>query len=637
MGALILYMISGGFSAKAPDEITLQKFVQLVEEKKVSALHETLGSGLYSGLYAESNYAAKDLPNRADFTFSASEEEFSRSMSLLVARLEGKDAEAVSSVDYPFTFTVSQPKGESWLMVILPYILLFGMMALFMWFMYRQQGGGKQMSNFGRSHAREYAPGQNPITFKDVAGAEEEKLELQEIVDFLKEPRRFSEVGARIPKGVLLVGPPGTGKTLMAKAVAGEAGVPFFSISGSDFVEMFVGVGASRVRDLFNTAKRSTPAVIFIDEIDAVGRQRGAGLGGGHDEKEQTLNQLLVEMDGFAPNEGIIVIAATNRPDILDPALQRPGRFDRQVTMNYPDVKGREAILHVHARNKKFEGDVDLAVLAQRTPGFTGADLENVLNEAAILTARARRKKITQADLEEAITRVQMGPEKKSRVVTEEDKRYTAYHESGHAILAIELPKCDSLHEVSIISRGMAAGYTMTLPKDDWNHVTRARLEDHICMTMGGRVAEELVLGDISTGASQDLKQNTATARKMVEQYGMSDELGPVFYGGDQEVFIGRDWGHSKEHSESVSGRIDEEISRILATQHDRAKDILSRNMEGLHRTAALLMKYERVTGEQFERVYRGEDMDAVMVPEKKEAPAAEPQVEAEKEAAEKE
>ena len=445
-------------------------------------------------------------------------------------------------------------------------------------------------------------------------------------MDFLKEPKRFSEVGARIPKGVLLVGPPGTGKTLMAKAVAGEAKVPFFSISGSDFVEMFVGVGASRVRDLFNTAKRSTPAVIFIDEIDAVGRQRGAGLGGGHDEKEQTLNQLLVEMDGFAPNEGIIVIAATNRPDILDPALQRPGRFDRQVTMNYPDVKGREAILHVHARNKKFEPDVDLAVLAQRTPGFTGADLENVLNEAAILPARAHRKMISQADLEEAITRVQMGPEKKSRVVTEEDKKYTAYHESGHAILAIELEKCDSLHEVSIISRGMAAGYTMTLPKDDWNHVTRARLEDHICMTMGGRVAEELVLGDISTGASQDLKQNTATARKMVEQYGMSENLGPVFYGGDQEVFIGRDWGHSKEHSESMASRIDEEVSRILAAQYGRAKDILARNMDGLHRTAALLIRYERVTGEQFEKVYRGEDMDAVMAPEPKEKPAAEPE-----------
>jgi len=625
MGALILYMISGGFSAKTPDEITLQSFIQLVEEKKVSALHETLGSGLYSGLYADSNYEAKDLPGRADFTFSASEEEFSRSMSLLIARTEGKAAEQVSSVDYPFAFTVSQPKGQSWLMVILPYVLLFGMMALFMWFTYRQQGGGKQMSNFGRSHAREYAPGQNPITFQDVAGAEEEKLELQEIVDFLKEPKRFSAVGARIPKGVLLVGPPGTGKTLMAKAVAGEAGVPFFSISGSDFVEMFVGVGASRVRDLFNTAKRSTPAVIFIDEIDAVGRQRGAGLGGGHDEKEQTLNQLLVEMDGFAPNEGIIVIAATNRPDILDPALQRPGRFDRQVTMNYPDVKGREAILRVHARNKSFEPDVDLAVLAQRTPGFTGADLENVLNEAAILTARAHRKTISQADLEEAITRVQMGPEKKSRVVTQEDKKYTAYHESGHAILAIELEKCDSLHEVSIISRGMAAGYTMTLPKDDWNHVTRGRLEDHICMTMGGRVAEELVLGDISTGASQDLKQNTATARRMVEQYGMSEELGPVFYGGDQEVFIGRDWGHSKEHSEAMASRIDEEINRILSAQYGRAKDILSRNLEGLHRTAALLIRFERVTGEQFERVYRGEDMDAVMAVEKKET-AAEPQ-----------
>ncbi len=612
MGALILYMISGGFTTKTPDEITLQDFVKLVEDKKVQAVHETLGSGLYTGLYTGSNYTIKDLPNRADFTFTCSEEEFSKNMSLLIAKMQGKDADAVSSVDYPFTYTVVQPKGQSWLVVILPYVLLFGSMALFMWFMYRQQGGGKQMANFGRSRAREYAPGQNPITFKDVAGADEEKLELQEIVDFLKEPQRFSEVGARIPKGVLLVGPPGTGKTLMAKAVAGEA-----------------------------TAKRSTPAVIFIDEIDAVGRQRGAGLGGGHDEKEQTLNQLLVEMDGFAPNEGIIVIAATNRPDILDPALQRPGRFDRQVTMNYPDVKGREAILHVHARNKKFEPDVDLAVLAQRTPGFTGADLENVLNEAAILTARAHRKRISQADLEEAITRVQMGPEKKSRVVTEEDKRYTAYHESGHAILAIELPKCDSLHEVSIISRGMAAGYTMTLPKDDWNHVTRARLEDHICMTMGGRVAEELVLGDISTGASQDLKQNTATARKMVEQYGMSENLGPVFYGGDQEVFIGRDWGHGKEHSEAVAGRIDQEVSRILAAQYGRAKDILGRNLEGLHRTAALLIKYERVTGEEFERVYRGEDMDAVMTA-KKEAAAAAPQAgegakEEEKEAAAKE
>ncbi len=623
MGILIIYMISGGFTSKAPDAITVQDFVKLVEEGKVSAVHEALGSGLYSGLYTDSTYAAKDLPNRADFTFSCSEEEFSRNMSLLIARMEGKDADSVSSADYPFTYILAQPKGQSWLIVILPYVLMFGATALLIWFIYRQQSGGKQMNNFGRSRAREYAPGQNPITFKDVAGADEEKLELQEIVDFLREPQRFSEVGARIPKGVLLVGPPGTGKTLMAKAVAGEAKVPFFSISGSDFVEMFVGVGASRVRDLFTTAKRSTPAVIFIDEIDAVGRQRGAGLGGGHDEKEQTLNQLLVEMDGFAPNEGIIVIAATNRPDILDPALQRPGRFDRQVTMNYPDVKGREAILRVHARNKKFEADVDLGVLAQRTPGFTGADLENVLNEAAILTARARRKLISQADLEEAITRVQMGPEKKSRVVTEEDKRYTAYHEAGHAILAIELDKCDSLHEVSIISRGMAAGYTMTLPKDDWNHVTRARLQDHICMTMGGRVAEELVLGDISTGASQDLKQNTATARKMVEQYGMSDELGPVFYGGDQEVFIGRDWGHSKDHSETMASRIDEEVSRLLAAQYARAKDILSRNLEGLHRTAALLMKYERVTGDQFERVYRGEDMDAVMASEQK--TAAEP------------
>ena len=619
LGAMVLYMISGGFASTEPDAITLQDFVHLVEENKVKALQQTLGTGLYTGLYTGSTSAAKDLPKRAEFTFSASEEDFSKNMALLIARQQGVEADKVSSADYPFAFLVTQPQGESWLITVLPYVLLIGTMALFMWFLFRQQSGGKQMANFGRSRAREYAPGENPITFGDVAGADEEKVELQEIVDFLKNPKRFSDVGARIPKGVLLVGPPGTGKTLMAKAVAGEAKVPFFSISGSDFVEMFVGVGASRVRDLFNTAKRSTPAVIFIDEIDAVGRQRGAGLGGGHDEKEQTLNQLLVEMDGFTPNEGIIVIAATNRPDILDPALQRPGRFDRQVTMNYPDIKGREAILQVHARNKKFEPDVSLATLARMTPGFTGADLENVLNEAAILTARANRTRLSQQDLEEAITRVEMGPEKRSRVVTEEDRRYTAYHEAGHAILALELPKCDRLHQVSIISRGMAAGYTMTLPKDDWSHVTRARLEDGICMAMGGRVAEELVFGDISTGASQDLKQNTATARKMVEQYGMSQELGPVFYGGDQEVFIAKDWGHGKDYSEQIAGKIDQEVQKILTAQYARAREVLANNREGLDRTAALLLKYERVTGEAFERVYRGEDMDAVMAPQKKE------------------
>ncbi|MBR3270430.1 MAG: AAA family ATPase, partial [Clostridia bacterium] len=387
----------------------------------------------------------------------------------------------------------------------------------------------------------------------------------------------------------------------------------FFSISGSDFVEMFVGVGASRVRDLFNTAKRSAPAVVFIYEIDAVGRQRGAGLGGGHDEREQTLNQLLVEMDGFAQNQGIIVLAATNRADILDPALLRPGRFDRRITVGYPDIKGREDILKVHARNKKLAPDIDLHTLAQRTPYFTGADLENVLNEAAILATRANRKQIEQQDLEEAITRVQMGPEKKSRVVTAEDNKITAYHESGHAILAIELEHCNSLHEVSIISRGWAAGYTMTLPKEDLHHTLKSHLLDEICMTMGGRVAEKVAFTDVSTGAIQDLKQASEIARKMVEEYGMSDAVGPVFVGGDTEVFIAKDWGHSKNYSEALAAKIDVEMRRILEEQFERAEHIISTNREGLKAVAEMLIQYERVTGEQFEAVYRGANADDVM------------------------
>lgn len=608
---LIMYMIAGSGSSVAAQEITFKKFLSLVQENKVQAVAEELGTGVYYGQYSDSAYRPADLPGKADFVFTVAEDDFSDGVASVLAEKTGKGKDAVTQLDYPFTFTVLQPAQESWLVNALPMILEFGILIFFVLLIFRQQGGGRQMAEFSKAHVR--TGSMQKVTFKDVAGADEEKEELQEVVEFMRSPKRFSEVGARIPKGVLLVGPPGTGKTLLAKAVAGEAGVPFFSISGSDFVEMFVGVGASRVRDLFNTAKKSTPAVIFIDEIDAVGRQRGAGLGGGHDEREQTLNQLLVEMDGFAPNQGIIVIAATNRPDILDPALLRPGRFDRQITVGYPDVKGREAILRVHAKNKHFEPDVDLAVLARRTPGFTGADLENVLNEAAILTGRDKRSLISMNDVEEAITRVQMGPEKKSRVQSEEDRRYTAYHEAGHAILAIELEKCDKLHEVSIISRGMAAGYTMTLPKDDWSHVTKRRMEDHICMSMGGRVAEAIVFGDVSTGASQDIKQSTSSARKMVEEYGMSDTLGPVFYGGDTEVFIAKDWGHSKNHSDEVASRIDAEIQHILEQEYARAKDILERNRKGLDDTAAMLLKYERVTGEQFESVYRGADAEAVM------------------------
>ena len=419
----------------------------------------------------------------------------------------------------------------------------------------------------------------------------------------------------------------------MAKAVAGEAGVPFFSISGSDFLELYVGVGASRVRDLFETAKRSAPAIVFIDEIDAVGRQRGAGLGGGHDEREQTLNQLLVEMDGFAPNEGVIVMAATNRADILDPALLRPGRFDRQITVSYPDVRGREEILKVHARNKRFAKDVSLKTLARRTPYFTGADLENILNEAAILCTRDKRSEITQKDLEEAVTRVQMGPEKKSRVVTEKDKKITAYHECGHAILAHELENCDDLHEVSIISRGWAAGYTMMLPKEDIHHQLRSHMLDEICMSLGGRVAEKIAFTDVSTGAVQDLKQATQTARKMVEEYGMSDAVGPVFLGGDTEVFIAKDWGHAKNYSEALSAKIDAEIRRILEEQFDRAERILSENRDRLDACAALLIKYERVTGEEFVAVYHGENMDEVM--NRKEAKADDAEAGAEQEAQE--
>lgn len=609
---LMMFMIVNSGNKMTVKEISFKEFLVLVSEKKVGAVSEEIGSGIYYGIGSTSNYKAEQLPQKADFTFIVSEDSFADEVARVLADMNGKSKEDITVLDYPFSFLHTKPEQENRFLSMLPEILELVMIALIFLFFMRQQGSNRQMAEFSKARVRD-GKGKTKVTFKDVAGADEEKEELQEVVEFMRSPERFSEAGARIPKGVLLVGPPGTGKTLLAKAVAGEAGVPFFSISGSDFVEMFVGVGASRVRDLFDTAKKSTPSVVFIDEIDAVGRQRGAGLGGGHDEREQTLNQLLVEMDGFAPNQGIIVIAATNRPDILDPALLRPGRFDRQITVGYPDIKGREAILQVHARNKKFEEDVDLSVLARRTPGFSGADLENVLNEAAILAGRSKRIKISMEDIKEAVTRVQMGPEKKSRVQTEEDRKYTAYHEAGHAILALELDKCDKLHEVSIISRGIAAGYTMTLPKDDWTHVTQKRMEDSICMTMGGRVAEEIVFGDVSTGASQDLKQSTSRARDMVEKYGMSDALGPVFYGGDAEVFIAKEWGHSKNHSEEISSRIDSEIQRIISEQFERAKSILTEGREGLDRAAELLLRYERVTGDEFERVYRGETPEMVM------------------------
>ena len=625
--SVLLLMVTNGCSTNRPKEIKFAEFAEYYNDGKIKAVYEVIEGGTFYGLLSSSAADATMLPDKADFVLYIDNAVFDKYMCTLVSEKTGIEADKVTSVDYGFVMQSALPEGTPWWYFVIQYLPMVILMVVLMVFIYRQQGGGKQMMNFSKSRARLSDPGKDKVTFKDVAGLVEEKEELKEVVDFMRDHKRFTENGARIPKGVLLVGPPGTGKTLMAKAVAGESGVPFFSISGSDFVEMFVGVGASRVRDLFETAKRSAPAVVFIDEIDAVGRQRGAGLGGGHDEREQTLNQLLVEMDGFAANEGIIVMAATNRADILDPALLRPGRFDRRITVGYPDVKGREEILLVHAKNKHFAKDVSLKTLARRTPYFTGADLENILNEAAILCTRDHRREITQADLEEAVTRVQMGPEKKSRVVTEKDKLITAYHECGHAILAHDLENCDDLHEVSIISRGWAAGYTMMLPKEDIHHTLKSHMLDEICMTMGGRVAEKIVFTDVSTGAVQDLKQATQTARKMVEEYGMSDAVGPVFLGGDTEVFIAKDWGHAKNYSEALSAKIDAEMRTILEGQFERAESILTARRDGLDACAKLLLKYERVTGEQFAAVLDGADMDAVMnaQPEAEEKPAEEP------------
>ena len=492
----------------------------------------------------------------------------------------------------------------------LPTILIIGVI-FFGLFMFTQQaqnsGGNRGVMNFGKSKAKMANLDGKKVTFKDVAGADEEKGELEEIVDFLKQPKRYIEMGARIPKGVLLVGPPGTGKTLLAKAIAGEAGVPFFSISGSDFVEMFVGVGASRVRDLFEQAKKNAPCIIFIDEIDAVGRQRGAGLGGGHDEREQTLDQLLVEMDGFGVNEGIIMIAATNRPDILDPALLRPGRFDRRILVGAPDVKGREEVLKVHTRNKHLSEDVDLKVLAKMTPGFSGADLENLTNEAALLAVRGGKSSIDMADIEEAITRVIAGPEKKSRVVSEYDRRITAVHESGHAVVSNVLEYADPVHEISIIQRGMAAGYTMNLPEEDRTHTSKKQLKDKMVELLGGRVAEKLVIGDISAGAKNDIDRASHIARSMVMEYGMSDVIGPISFGNSDggEVFLGRDIGKSSNISEETSAKIDEEIKKLIDEAYNRAESILRENISKLNAVTDVLLQKEKIDGDEFREIFK--------------------------------
>ena len=540
--------------------------------------------------------------------------------------IEGKTTDNKAFITYAPSELVSslienQPKSDvkvvfqkpsnnaTWIATLLPFIFMAVIIFIFL-FIFTQQsqsgGSGRGVMNFGKNKAKMVAPESQTITFNDVAGADEEKAELEEIVDFLKLPARYLQMGARIPKGVLLVGPPGTGKTLLAKAIAGEAGVPFFSISGSDFVEMFVGVGASRVRSLFEEAKKNSPCIIFIDEIDAVGRQRGAGLGGGHDEREQTLNQLLVEMDGFGVNEGIVMIAATNRPDILDPALLRPGRFDRQIIVGAPDVKGREQILKVHTKKKPLQEDVKLDVLAKRTPGFSGADLENLANEAALLAVRRDKKQISMDEMEEAITKVIAGPEKKSRVITEHDRKLTAYHEAGHAVVMRLLPNCDPVHEISVIPRGRAGGYTMHLPKEDTSYTSKSKLEDEMIGLLGGRVAEKLILGDISTGAKNDIDRASHIARSMVMDYGMSDEVGTISYNtqGNDEVFLGRNLGKGREFSEEIGSKIDREIKRFIDEAYDKANKLLEENIEKLHAVAQALIEKEKLDAKEFEDIF---------------------------------
>ena len=604
---LVLYLLIIAIAVFAIDSLAGQNtnkaemsytgFVQQVQQKKVESVTITNDHGIKG-----------KLKNGTDF----------------VSYAPSDDTLIKTLTDNGVEITAAPPEQPSWWVSLLgsaiPIIIL---VVVFFFIMQQTQGGGGRVMNFGKSRAKMMGDGNVKVKFSDVAGAEEAKQELTEVVEFLKDPGKFTSIGATIPKGVLLAGPPGTGKTLLAKAVAGEAGVPFFTISGSDFVEMFVGVGASRVRDLFGQAKKNAPCIIFIDEIDAVGRQRGAGLGGGHDEREQTLNQLLVEMDGFGANEGIITLAATNRPDILDPALLRPGRFDRQVVVGRPDLHGREAILKVHARNKPLADDVDLKTIAKKTPGFTGADLSNLLNEAALLAARLNKKVITMAELEEASEKVSMGPERRSHIVSEKDRKLTAYHESGHAIVAHLLPHANPVHKVTIIPRGYAGGYTMMLPKEEHDYKTKAQLLADIRVALGGRIAEALVLGDISTGASGDLQSVTNTARSMVTRWGMSDTLGPIVFGEQQEqVFLGKNIGHERNYSEEVASKIDVEIHHIVDEAYRDVEQLLTDNMDFLHNMAKALLEEETIDAKAVENLHK---YGTTKAPDETEAPTVSP------------
>ena len=602
------YLLSGGMSQTVSKRIEYPKLLSMIDNGEVARV--AIRNNSLVGLTNTTNIADADFPERGyDFETTIGSD-FLETVRQMKANKDGVELDKVSVNDLSFEIQYRAPVTVPWWYDFLPYIIMLAIMGVVWYMMMRAQGGGTgRVMSFGRSRARMQDPSKNAVTFADVAGADEEKAELQEMVDFLKNPKNYTEVGARIPKGVLLVGPPGTGKTLLAKAVAGEAGVPFFSISGSDFVEMFVGVGASRVRDLFDQAKKVAPAIVFIDEIDAVGRHRGAGLGGGHDEREQTLNQLLVEMDGFAVNEGIIVMAATNRRDILDPALMRPGRFDRQVTVNYPDQDGRVAILKVHSKGKPLGPDVDLNNIAKRMPYATGADLENVMNEAAILAARARKKEIDHQLLVDAIARVQMGPEKKSHKVNEKDKRLVAYHEGGHAIIGHVLPGCDEVHLITIVPRGQAAGHTLALPAEEHDNMSRSQLIDQITMMLGGHAAEEVALGEIYTGSSSDLKRATEICRKMVTQFGMSDEIGTIYLGSDQEVFVGMEFGQSREYSEEIAAKIDREVSAILSRCYDNAKKIISEEKGRLDDLAKALLDQETLNRADFLKIMGTKDI----------------------------